>query len=55
MELLSQLRWTKYADVVSFEFKDNFRSDLFKRWKENYLWKFKHDLIEITALDTQNF
>ena len=48
---------TKYADVVSFEFKDNQTLEVIysNAKKENYLWKFKRDLIEITAVDTQNF
>jgi hypothetical protein len=48
---------TKYADVVSFEFKDNQTLEVIysNARKENYLWKFKRDLIEITAVDTQNF
>jgi hypothetical protein len=48
---------TKYADIVSFEFKDNQTLEVIysNARKENYLWKFKRDLIEITAVDTQNF
>ncbi|MCF6142372.1 DUF5673 domain-containing protein [Flavobacterium sp. K77] len=48
---------TKYADIVSFEFKDNQTLEVIysNARKENYLWKFKRDLIEITAVDKQNF
>lgn len=48
---------TKYAEVVSFEFKDNQTLEVVysNARKENYLWKSKRDLIEITAVDTQNF
>ncbi|TDD77572.1 hypothetical protein [Flavobacterium caseinilyticum] len=48
---------TKYADVVSFEFKDNQTLEVIysNAKKENYLWKYKRNLIEITSVDTQNF
>lgn len=48
---------TKYADVVSFEFKDNKTLEVVysNTRKENYLWNFKRNLIEISATDTQNF
>lgn len=48
---------TKYADVVSFEFKDNKTLEVVysNAKKENYLWNFKRNLIEISATDTQNF
>ncbi len=48
---------TKYADVVSFEFKDNKTLEVIysNAKKENYLWNYKRNLIEITSVDTQNF
>ncbi len=51
------VRLTKYADVVSFEFKDNKTLEVVysNAKKENYLWNFKRNLIEISATDTQNF
>lgn len=48
---------TKYADVVSFDFKDNQTLEVIysNAKKENYLWKFRRNLIEIKSVDTQNF
>ena len=48
---------TKYADVVSFEFKDNQTLEVIysNAKKENYVWKYKRNLKEITSVDTQNF
>ena len=45
---------TKYAESVSFEFKDDHTLEVIysNSKKENYLWKFKRDLIfEIHFLD----
>jgi hypothetical protein len=48
---------TKYADVVSFDFKDNQTLEVIysNAKKENYLWKFRRNLIEIKSVDIQNF
>lgn len=48
---------TKYADVVSFDFKDNQTLEVIysNAKKENYFWKFRRNLIEIKSVDTQNF
>jgi hypothetical protein len=48
---------TKYADVVSFDFKDNQTLEVIYSnvKKENYLWKFRRNLIEIKSVDIQNF
>jgi hypothetical protein len=48
---------TKYADVVLFDFKDNQTLEVIysNAKKENYLWKFRRNLIEIKSVDIQNF
>lgn len=48
---------TKYADVVSFDFKNNQTLEVIysNAKKENYLWKFRRNLIEIKSVDIQNF
>lgn len=47
---------TKYAEIVSFEFKDNMTLEVIysNSKKENYLWKTKRNLIEITSVEAQN-
>lgn len=47
---------TKYADLVSFEFKDNQTLEVIysDSKKESYLWKFTREFIEITAVDSMN-
>jgi hypothetical protein len=47
---------TKYADLVSFEFKDNQTLEVIysDSKKESYLWKFTREFIEITAVDSKN-
>jgi hypothetical protein len=46
----------KYADLVSFEFKDNQTLEVIysDSKKESYLWKFTREFIEITAVDSMN-
>lgn len=48
---------TKYADIVSFDFKDDQTLEVIysDSKKEKYFWKFKRDLIEITAVEAENF
>jgi hypothetical protein len=48
---------TKYAESVSFEFKDDYTLEVIysNSKKENYLWKFKRDLIEIITVEAENF
>jgi hypothetical protein len=45
---------TKYADRVSFEFKNDQTLEVIysDKKKENYVWKFKRDLVEITTTAT---
>jgi hypothetical protein len=47
---------TKYADLVSFEFKDNQTLEVIysDSKKEGYLWRFTREFIEITAVDSMN-
>ena len=48
---------TKYADPVSFEFKEDGTLEVIysDSKKENYFWKFKGKYIEITVNGAENF
>ncbi|OUD35198.1 hypothetical protein [Flavobacterium sp. FPG59] len=52
--VITQVILTKYADSVLFEFKNDQTLEVIysDKKKEQYTWKFKRSLIEISSTDT---